>query len=400
MTWHVLDARSIWIQEFTAALSQLVPTLGWIPRFEWTGLLDKRVTDMNSVDPRFNGRLFPLQRGYSRAPISWLARTGTRLVQMLEQADPQASRSTLVCTTPFYAPVAENWPGPVVYYLTDLTTAYAGIDPDQVRRLDRRLCRVAVRVCPNSQRIADYCVRDAACDPAKIVIIPNATRQVNVAPRPLLQPEPLPGDLEDLPRPVLGVIGNLADNMDWLLLEEAVRLTPDFSWAFVGPTDMPIADVERRRARQRMLAAGGRVRFTGMRKYGELRDYARAFDAAILPYRRHEPTFSGSCTRFYEHLAACRPMFGTRGFAELLEKEPLIHLFDRPQELADSLNRLRRDGVNDDLKHALSDGREELRWQASPTGTWEARAAAMVEAVAGIADANTSEGHVLAGARA
>ena len=32
--------------------------------------------------------------------------------------------------------------------------------------------------------------------------------------------------------------------------------------------------------------------------------YARAFDVAVLPYRRVEPTYSGSSTRFYEHLAA------------------------------------------------------------------------------------------------
>jgi hypothetical protein len=374
MTWHVLDARSIWMQEFTASLSRIAPTLGWLPRFSWTGLLDGHVEDLASADPAFRGRVFALQRGYSRAPISWLARTGERLTRMLGEADGDMASSPLICTTPFYAPVAELWPGPVVYYLTDLTCAYAGLDPDQVRRLDRRLCAVARLVCPNSRRIADYCIRDANCDPGKIVVVPQATRSANVAPAPLLEPGPLPADLADLPRPVLGVIGNLADNMDWHLIEEAVRATPGFSWAFVGPVDMEIADAERQRARQRVLQMGGRTRFIGMRKYGELQTYARGFDAAVLPYRRHEPTFSGSCTRFYEHLAAGRPMFGTRGFAELLEKEPLIKLFDTAGELAEALGTLRRNG--------LRDGLEPARWAASRTGTWDARAAQMVEALA------------------
>ena len=385
MTWHVLDARSIWIQEFTASLSRIVPALGWIPRFSWTGLADSRVKHRRSTDPIFQGRVFPLQRGYSRAPISWVARTGERLIRMLSEADPETSSSPLICTTPFYAPVAELWPGPVIYYVTDLTSAYAGLDSDQVRRLDRRLCAVAHLVCPNSRRIAEYCVRDAKCVPDKILIVPNATRSVNVAPATLQRPAPLPGDLDDLPRPVLGVIGNLADNMDWLLLEEAIRLTPEFSWAFIGPVDMPIPAADRQQARQRVLQLGERVRFTGMRPYGELQGYARALDAAVLPYRRHEPTFSGSCTRFYEHLAACRPMFGTRGFAELMEKEPLIHLFDTAGELAAALQTLGRNG--------LRDGVESRRWAVSQTGTWDVRAASMVEAMMTRAAADTPTRH-------
>jgi glycosyltransferase involved in cell wall biosynthesis len=373
MTWHVLDARSIWIQEFTSALSRIVPVLGWIPKFSWTGLSDSRVAEKTSSDPAFRGRVFPLQRGYSRPPISWVSRTGPRLVRMLGDADTEPSVSPLVCTTPYYAPVAEIWPGPVVYYQTDLTVAYAGVDPDQVRRLDRRLCAIADLVCPNSRRIANYFMRESDCDPDKILVVPQATRRANIAAEPLREPSPLPPDLADLPRPVLGVMGNLADNMNWVLLEKAVDLTPEFSWAFVGPTDMPIPDAERRNARQQLMQRSGRIRFTGPKPYGQLRNYARAFNAAILPYRKHEPTFSGSCTRFYEHLAACRPIFGTRGFAELMEREPLVQLFDTPGELVAGLEHLRERG--------MSDGFELRRWTVSQAETWEVRAASIVDAL-------------------
>src|ERR1035438_206201 len=78
------------------------------------------------------------------------------------------------------------------------------------------------------------------------------------------------------------------------------------------------------------MSRGGRVVFTGGKRYGDLQAYARSLDVAFLPYqRRKEPTYSGSSTRFYEHLAACRPMISTRGFEELLHKEPLLRLVDR-----------------------------------------------------------------------
>lgn len=389
MTWHILDARAIWIQEFTAALNQLVPTLGWLPRFRWVGLADRGVVTVASSDPRFEGREFALQRGYARAPISWIADIGHQLTRTIGRADSDALTSPLVCTTPFYAPVAERWSGPVVYYLTDLTVAYRTVDPRQVRQLDRRLCERADLVCANSRRIAEYCTRDAGCDAGKIVMIPNATRAANVAGSPVFTPAEPPADLADLPRPLLGVIGNLADNTDWALLEEAVRRTPDCSWAFVGPTTMAIPNRDRRASRQRLMSVGGRVRFVGARPYGALRNYARAFDAAILPYRKHEPTFSGSCTRFYEHLAACRPMFGTRGFAELIEKQPLITLVDTADELAEALAALRRRG--------LRDGLEALRWRVSRTETWEARAQSMVTALRDVLSSRAGSRHELAG---
>jgi glycosyltransferase involved in cell wall biosynthesis len=108
------------------------------------------------------------------------------------------------------------------------------------------------------------------------------------------------------------------------------------------------------------------VRFLGPKPYHELASYARSFDAAVLPYLKREPTYSGSSTRFYEHLAACRPMFATRGFAELLNKEPLVRLVDDAQELARLLEGLRRS--------SFVDGLERDRWAASRGQTWEARA--------------------------
>jgi glycosyltransferase involved in cell wall biosynthesis len=157
------------------------------------------------------------------------------------------------------------------------------------------------------------------------------------------------------------------------LLQDVITRTPWLSWAFIGPTDMAVAEPEQSRARAALMARQGRVRFTGYKPYGHLRDYARALDVAVLPYRKREPTYSGSSTRFYEHLATCRPMLATRGFEELLHKEPLLKLTDSTEEMVTALERL----------HAarFRDGFEEARWKASQSETWEARASAMKEAI-------------------
>ncbi len=370
--WQLLQVSDVLDREFGSALSESVPTLAWEPMMSYAPW---RLSEMDAdvTDPPLRVRRFPLQRGYARPWISNTIRLGPSQVRRMLRYTSAANPGPLICTTPYYAPVAELWPGPVIYHLTDLIAAYGGADAALVHALDTRLCRAATLVCPNSQRLASYLTEKAGCDPLKIQVLPNATRAANILSRPDLPPAPLPEDLEHLPRPVAGVIGNLASNMDWVLLQQAVESTPEFTWVFVGPTSMPIEDPAQRRAREAVLRHTS-AHFTGAKPYGRLAAYARSFDVAILPYMRREPTYSGSSTRFYEHLAACRPMLATRGFEELLHKRPLLELVDTAEEISDALRSMKQVDFNDGHAHA--------RWQASRAGTWQARALAMQAALA------------------
>ncbi len=369
-TWNVLDVGSIWMKEFTSALQRDGPVNAWQPCMELLGAFRSWQSSRALVDPPLTISLFPLQRGYARFPVRSLFPYQRSLLRRVLAKTPEAFGSPLVCSTPFYAVLAEMWPGPVVYYVTDLTVAYPSVHADQVRVLDRRLCRVAKSVCPNSVRIADYLTGEAGCDPGKITIIPNATRASNISPEPLNQPRGRPVDLVDEARPLIGVMGDLSTNLDWVLLREAIERTPHLHWVFVGSTERDIPDTLQSAAREKVKTL---ARFVGRKPYGELQTYARCFDTAVLPYLKSEPTYSGSSTRFYEHLAACRPMLATRGFAELLQKEPLLKLIDTADELVAELSVLKKNGFRD--------GREAERWKESQHGTWERRALTMRQAV-------------------
>lgn len=373
MIWHILDVRAVWIKEFTAALSAQTSALGWCPQITGTGMFRDSESETMLSNPELRVRYFPLQRGFAKFPVNIIAREAERVSRRILKRTERPADSVLVCTSPHYAPVAERWPGRVIYYVTDLFIAY-GDNPAFVTALDRRLCKAADLVCPNSDRIADYLIQQAGCDPEKISIIPNATRKANILTAPSFQStSEVPADVGDLSKPSAGVIGNLAGNMDWLILEEAITRTPWLTWIFVGPTETEIADSHQREARRRLKDLGGRIRFVGAKPYSELQDYARAVDVAVLPYRKSEPTYSGSPTRFYEHLAACRPIIATRGFAELLKKEPLLRLVDTADEMILAL---------EDLRAAdFRDGQETLRWNTSQTETWEERASMMLKAL-------------------
>ena len=372
MIWHVLDVRAIWVKEFASALAAQVPTLGWHPRITNYGMFRKAEAEITLDDPLLQIRYFPLQRGFAKFPMNLIAREDKRLAQRLSQQSTAPDGAALVCCSPHYAAVAERWPGPVIYYATDLFVDW-GDDPKRIESFERRLCKVGNLVCPDSQRIADHLIANCGCERDKIHLSPMATRGANILRQPPGTRLDPPADISDLARPLAGVIGNLAANMDWELLQESIKRLPWLSWVFVGPTDMPIKDPVHSSARAQVMREGGRVRFVGSKPYGQLRDYARAFDVAVLPYRKVEPTYSGSSTRFYEHLAACKPIIATPGTEELLHKTPLLRIVQGADELVPALDELRQTDFHD--------GQEERRWKASQGETWEQRAASMIGAL-------------------
>jgi hypothetical protein len=373
--FHLLQVSDVLDTELGSALAESVPVLAWEPV---RSLVPSRIAighereRLYAPDSTLRLRQLPLLRGFSRAPMSWIADTHSAVLKRLLQQTPNPEQSPLICTVPYFAGVAERWPGPVVYWLTDLIAEYASADRAQVEKLDRRMCRASTLVCPNSIRLSNYLVERGGCKPAKIQIVPNATRESNVLEEAPSAPMPLPEAIATIPRPIAGVVGNLAGNMDWLLLQKLIDLTPYLSWLFVGPTTMQIPDPVARHAREHVMSLPNTY-FVPRQPYGALASFARAFDVAVLPYLRCEPTYSGSSTRFYEHLAACRPMIATRGLEELNRKEPLLKLVDTAEEAAQALNILHEQNFNDGLISA--------RWEASQQGTWQTRARTIVAAL-------------------
>src|SRR4051794_9652322 len=127
-TWHVLDASSVPVQEFASALGKIVPIVAWKPEMRTFPLLYRSRRSLVLSDPPLQMMTFPLQRGYSRAALAWLTSFSHQILTNLNSLSPSAP---LICTNPFFAPVAEKYDGPVVYYATDYTVAYDGLNPDR-----------------------------------------------------------------------------------------------------------------------------------------------------------------------------------------------------------------------------------------------------------------------------
>src|SRR5579875_1021891 len=126
--WQILDVGSIWMREFASAMARAQPVVAWWPEMRNLGALERWERVETLAEPYLEIIRFPLQRGYARTPVRQLLPFQIALLKRLRAHSREESRTALICTTPFYAPVAEHWAGPVVYYVTDLTAGYASLN--------------------------------------------------------------------------------------------------------------------------------------------------------------------------------------------------------------------------------------------------------------------------------
>lgn len=362
----VFDVRSIWVTDFARALATKTPTTGLRPTIDDVGLLRRSVTQL---DGEGELKIFGcrLQRGWWRNGFLSERR---KLVAFVQARAAMAPTTCIIFTSPHYASVAEAFREcTTAYYVTDNFRACFP-DASAIAALETNLAGCVTHVFPNSERIRRFFVDEAKIDEGRVTVIPNGVRSESIPPAPLNAPADPPPEMPLVPRPWALVMGNLAANTDWPLLEAVIGDAPWLNWVLVGPTEMPCASEVDERIRRKLLEENRNVRHLGWRPPGALKGFARACDVAVLPYIKREPTYSGSSTRSYEHFAACRPILASDGFAELLERQPLVRICRTAEEMTSAIESLRDQGFRD--------GHESARWRLARQSTWGLRAQQML----------------------
>lgn len=136
-----------------------------------------------------------------------------------------------------------------------------------------------------------------------IHLVPNAV-DMETYHRALLPETPVPSDVADLPKPIIGLMGAINDKVDVSLLERLAQTHSEWSVVLVGPifsSEVPVQILERL----------SNVYMLGYRKPAELPGYLKAFDVALIPYVLNERTAAINPLKLYEYLAAGRPVVAT-----------------------------------------------------------------------------------------
>jgi glycosyltransferase involved in cell wall biosynthesis len=120
----------------------------------------------------------------------------------------------------------------------------------------------------------------------------------------LLNETVVPDDLDIIPKPRAGFIGALSGyKVDFKLIRQAATENPDVSFVLIGKVGEgdPWSDVS-------ALEEINNIYFLGPKKYADLPAYLKGFDVAMLPNTLNEYTDSMFPMKFFEYLAAGRPV--------------------------------------------------------------------------------------------
>ncbi len=173
-------------------------------------------------------------------------------------------------------PEAKTTSDLVVYYCADDWTAFHHLDGNWMAARERALVARADHVFATSpflvEKLEALQSESASDHPSPIYMSHGVDYE---AFRQALDREaPVPPELRDLPRPVVGFYGNLHPWMDFTLLSELAEALPDWSFVLIGENyAAPLALMDR-----------PNVHLLGRREHADLPAYCRGFDVAIIPY--------------------------------------------------------------------------------------------------------------------
>lgn len=176
---------------------------------------------------------------------------------------------------------------------------------------------------------------------------------------------PVPSDISELPRPLLGYVGVIQERVDVDLLSALARELPESSIVLIGPVTAP-RHVEALRSLRN-------VHLLGERAAADVPAYIRAFDVCLVPHVDDALTRSMNPLKVYEYLAAGKPVVAS-GLAEMdVPPELLARVDDEGGFIA--AVRMSLDESGDDER------RVQARKSFARSRSWPARLAEMLDVI-------------------
>lgn len=215
--------------------------------------------------------LWAMKRLGFRRPISW---------------------SFLPASAPVSGSLGEEF---VVYHCVDEFSAFSDTDARQISELEQRLLKKADLCITSAERLRETKSR---FNPRTVLVshgvdfdhfVKACDAATQVAP-----------ELANLPRPILGFFGLIADWVDFEAIEACAKAFPKGSIVMLGKV-APGVDVS-------ALRRLPNVHFLGRKPYEQLPAYCRGFDVALMPFRKNELTENANPLKVREYLAAGLPV--------------------------------------------------------------------------------------------
>ncbi len=180
----------------------------------------------------------------------------------------------------------------IVYYCVDEYTAFTGA-ASGLREIEEELFRKSDLVIVSAEKLFD----DKKKYNANTHIIRHGTdwRHFRTA---LDKETKIPEEIKNLPKPIIGFHGLLADWVDFELLKKTAEHFKTGSVVLIGKIAV---DAERK---IKILNDVPNIHFLGRKPYAELPAYCKGFDVALNPFAISDLTLAANPLKVREYLAA------------------------------------------------------------------------------------------------
>jgi glycosyltransferase involved in cell wall biosynthesis len=204
----------------------------------------------------------------------------------------------------------------IVYYCIDDYASLPGVDSAEVTRMDEDLTRCAHQVFAASPALVE----------SKKRINPRTRHSphgvdVELFARASDASYTMAEGAIGLRRPVIGFFGLIEAWIDLDLIAHLAEARPQWTFLMIGRLAVNAAAVERL----------PNVVFTGPKPYRTLARWARAFDVAIMPYRRTRQVLNSNPLKLREYLATGKPVVGV-SIPETINFSHCVRLAGSPEE--------------------------------------------------------------------
>ncbi len=163
----------------------------------------------------------------------------------------------------------------------------------------------------------------------------------------------IPAEIKDLPKPVIGFHGLLADWVDFELIKKTAGHFNNGSIVLIGKIAV---DAERK---IKILDGISNIHFIGRKPYQELPNYCKGFDVALNPFAINELTLAANPLKVREYLAAGLPVVST----DIPEVRILKHCLIGENH-ADFIEKIEYALANPKSKEEISDSIRQESWDA------------------------------------
>ncbi|NEO94471.1 MAG: glycosyltransferase family 1 protein [Moorea sp. SIO3G5] len=182
--------------------------------------------------------------------------------------------------------------------------------------------------------------------------------------QPLLEPKPLPVELQSYSRPIAGYIGALNYRFDFHYLAEVAKQIPDITIVLGGSLPQPNDGSAEWFQGVETVRSLSNIHFLGRITHERIGEYLQSFDVLLMSYYQCNFNLNACPMKLWDYMGTSLPIVANNVVPEVNLWSDIIFVSENPEEFARNIR----------FALANPDWKSQQRWEVAQDHTWKKQA--------------------------